>query len=588
MKTPTVALLALAGASALAAPGGSVVGSKHDLSVTGPGPIRALSEGNPCVFCHIPHGAREGLSSRPDPAVKHRPYESSTLAARPGAPTGASRICLSCHDGTIAVGRTLHRDIPMTIATIPAGRRSNVGTDLRRSHPISFQPASGSRTRAPVSGEGVRLDRTGQVQCTSCHDPHVEYVEAGEGQFLVRSVRRSALCLTCHDPTSVEGVEASHAASAAPFGPAEGNDGGFASVGEAGCAACHVSHGGELDGRLVRKPPADDDGACLRCHASTVTRVNIGGEVSKPHAHGGQGRGAHDAAEGRGGKGRALPETSPGAARHAVCVDCHDPHRATNRPAVAPGVSGALAGVWGIDQTGLRVEQVQFEHEVCFKCHGDSANKPQSNGPRPPETVRRAIPEANLRLVFAPSAPSFHPVVAPGRNLDVPSLVPAYTAASLISCGDCHASENGPGVGGAGPRGPHGSIYPHLLERNYATADLTAESASAYALCYKCHDREKLFSDPDDAFRRMEVGVPRSLHRLHVRDRLSPCSSCHDAHGVSSRVGTPSENAHLVNLDLSIVGRGGGSLGYRTYGPRSGSCALACHGETHSHTTHGY
>jgi hypothetical protein len=178
-------------------------------------------------------------------------------------------------------------------------------------------------------------------------------------------------------------------------------------------------------------------------------------------------------------------------------------------------------------------------------------------------------------------------VVAPGRNTDVPSLVEGYSAASTITCSDCHASESGPGTGGAGPRGPHGSVYRHLLERNYTTADLTAESASAYALCYKCHDREKLFSDADDAFLR-EAGVPRSLHRLHVRDRLAPCSSCHDAHGVSSQAGTPAENAHLVNFDLSIVGRVGDSLGYRTYGPRSGSCALACHDEAHSHTTHVY
>jgi len=588
MKTALWVLLSVVPAAAAAA-GNSVIGSKHDLSASGPGPIRALSEGNPCVFCHIPHGGSEGLSNRPEVTAKYRPYESSTMSARPGVPTGTSRICLSCHDGTIAVGKTFRRHIEMTVGAIPQERRSNLGTDLRRTHPVSFRPAPGSIAHAPSKKGAVRLDASGQVQCTSCHDPHREFIDPVQGKFLVTSNRRSTLCLSCHDAAAAEGPDSAHAGSTASFGPAEGNEGSFRSVGEAGCAACHVSHGAEPSGRLVRKPPADDDAACLRCHASAVTRLHLGNEISKPYGHGGQGRGVHDAAEGRAGK-RALPEDAPGTPRHAACVDCHDPHKATARPAPgAPAAGGALAGVWGIDQHGSRVEQVQFEYEVCFKCHGDSANAPQARGPIPPDTVRRRLADANLLRVFSTSSPSFHPVVAPGRNLDVPSLKAGYTAGSLVYCGDCHASDAGPGAGGGGPRGPHGSAFPHLLERSYATADFTVESESAYALCYKCHDREKLFSDQFDAFQRAEGTPTGSLHRVHVRTRLAPCSSCHAAHGVSSRGGSESENAHLVDFDLSIVSPApGGQVGYRTYGPRAGSCTLTCHSETHSDARHTY
>ena len=84
MKRSLAALLLLAPAAGLGAPAtGGVVGSKHDLSVTGPGPIRATDEKSSCVFCHVMHGSAAGaLSGRPDPDAKHVPYTSSTLTAR--------------------------------------------------------------------------------------------------------------------------------------------------------------------------------------------------------------------------------------------------------------------------------------------------------------------------------------------------------------------------------------------------------------------------------------------------------------------------------------------------------------------------
>jgi predicted CXXCH cytochrome family protein len=574
MKRLSLAFLAalLGPAPALAAPG-QVAGSKHDLSVSGPGPIKAVSETEVCIFCHVSHGSRENLSSRPDPAAGHRPYESTTLATRPGAPDGATRVCLSCHDGTIAVGRTVKKDIAMSPAApggrIPPGRRSNLGTDLRTTHPVSFAPAPSSRVRSPAPHDDVRLDRAGRMQCTSCHDPHRE-LGTPEGKFLVKESRRSELCLSCHDALATEVPGSSHATSGASFGAAQGNDEGFASVSDAGCAACHVPHGAEPRGRLLRAGAGGDDAACLRCHGTSVTRHDVGRDLAKPSSHAVGGAGVHDAAEGRGGRGPPLPEVSAAAPRHAVCADCHDPHAAGPRPGGGPG--GVLAGVWGIDAGGRRVEEVRYEHEICFKCHADSANKPQARGPVGAAVPRRAVVEANLRRVFDGSGPSYHPVVVPVRTPGAPSLLSPWGPGSTITCGDCHASDSGPGAGGSGPRGPHGSVYEHLLERSYSTADLTTESRSSYALCYKCHDRDVVLTDRSDF----------PLHRRHVVDERTPCSACHAAHGVSSQAGTPETNAHLVDFDVSIVKPGpAGRREYRTLGPRSGTCTLACHGSTH-------
>ena len=90
-----------------AASGGNIRFSKHNLSVGGPGEIKAVSESQICIFCHTPHNARRDIPylwNRRDQTVSYIPYQSSTLFARVGQPTGASKLCLSCHDGTIALG----------------------------------------------------------------------------------------------------------------------------------------------------------------------------------------------------------------------------------------------------------------------------------------------------------------------------------------------------------------------------------------------------------------------------------------------------------------------------------------------------
>ncbi|BDG06845.1 cytochrome c3 family protein [Anaeromyxobacter oryzae] len=573
---PLVALVLLLAAADAVAAGGKLAGSKHDLSVTGPGPIRAVSERNPCVFCHVPHN---GSNNRPDVVALHRPYESTTMSARPGSPNGATRVCLSCHDGTIAVGQTRARRIETTVATIGAERASNLGTDLRRTHPVSFTPVPGSGTHAPAPGDAVKLDAGRQVQCTSCHDPHEEYRDPRVGKFLVKPSERSALCLTCHDAVAVQRPGASHAESTAHYGPAEGNTAGWGSVADAGCMACHASHGADPKGQLVARPLADDDALCLRCHATSVVRRPLAADLAKPSAHAGAERGVHDAGEGRPGAARPLPERSPGTTRHVTCVDCHDPHAASGQPAVGTSPGGALAGVWGIDRNGARVAQIRSEYELCFKCHADSANKPQSGGPRPPDLVRRAVVDVNLREVFGPTAVSSHPVLGPGRNPDVPSLRAPWTAASTVACGDCHASDTGPGAGGSGARGPHGSIYPPLLERAYSTSDATVESPAAYALCYKCHDRAVLLSTRSSF----------AEHARHLGPTVNaPCSACHAAHGISATAGTPDGNAHLVSFDLAIVrASAGGPAQYRSLGRAQGSCTLSCHGTDHRASTYG-
>jgi predicted CXXCH cytochrome family protein len=576
MKRLLTAGLVLSATAAFAAPGG-VTGSKHDFSQGSASVVGAASgPGSRCFFCHASHGGAGGsvkLSNRPDAPSRAQGYQSSTMAAAPEPIAGASKTCLSCHDGTVAPGKT-RAGTAATAATaaaaapLAAKSPSNLGTDLRGSHPVSLRTPLSTRVVAPSPSDAVKLDDGGRVQCTSCHDPHVEWGDPVVGKFLVKPSGRSALCTTCHAQGGLGAATASHATAAFAFrDPASGRS---TTLAEAGCAACHVSHGADPRTRLLRAA-ATDDGPCLECHAAG-TRRPLGLDLGKPWAHPSSPRGRHDAGEGpRAAASLRLPESSPGAARHAACVDCHDPHAATSAPAMAPLVGGALAGVWGIGLDGEPVRPALFEYQVCLKCHGDSANKPQAR-PGAILAVRRASPDANLRLVFGPGAASFHPVAAPSKNGQVPGLKPPLGGGSLILCSDCHASDTGAGAGGAGPRGPHGSSFPALLERRYLTADLTPESPEAYALCYKCHDRDVLLSD--------RSGFPP--HRKHVVEKSAPCSACHDAHGVSADAGNERSNAHLIAFDTAIVQPAtSGLLEYQAGGPRHGSCSLTCHQVAH-------
>ena len=557
----------------------SIIGTKHNLSTSGPGPVKALTESQICIFCHIPHhGLGGAIANRPDSTATYQPYNSPTLASQPpGAPTGASRICLSCHDGTIAIGQTLASGTIGMANVGPGGTLaggSNVGTDLRKSHPVSFRPGLSSELRAPPPGDPVRLDAAGAVQCTSCHDPHRDLVDPVQGKFLVKSNRASALCLSCHAMAAWTANNASHQSSSKFYDATLGATTPYTTVGDNGCESCHRPHAAATDTLLMKGAGAQ---VCLQCHNGRVADKNLSAELNKPYPHGpfASDPNVHSAAEGPTSAAHPLPETRSTQARHSECADCHNSHASYALAGNAPNVPGSLFGVWGIDRTGSKVSPARYEYEICFKCHADSANKPSY--PQPPETVARAVPESNLRRQFDLTAASYHPIEGPGRNGDVPSLQSPWTVASFLYCTDCHASDGGPGAGGNGLRGPHASSFRHVLERNLITADNTIESPDAYALCYKCHQRPVLLSD-SSGFK---------LHKSHVVDDHAPCTACHAWHGVSLMQGNEINNAHLIDFDVSIVlPSQSGQRQYATLGSKHGTCSLACHAHNHANSSY--
>lgn len=567
MKQRVLAAIALAFALLPAAPAGAgIAASKHNLSVSGPGSVKAASEARLCVFCHTPHNASPvaALWNRNTPGASYTPYASSTARANAGQPTGASLLCLSCHDGTTALGDVIGSggSIAMAggVSTMPAGN-SRLGTDLADDHPVSIAynaalvAARGGELADPSTLTGkVRLDAGGKLQCTSCHDPH----DDSNGKFLVLANTASALCQTCHLKNYWSA--SSHKTSAATWN-GSGSDPwphtAATTVAANACENCHRPHSAGGKKWLMNSALEEDN--CYSCHNGNVAAKNIKAEFAKASIHSvAATTGTHDAAE-------ATLATS----RHVECVDCHNPHAVKSAGGT---LDGSLTGVRGITIGGVAINPATSEYQICFRCHGDSPGKPAA-------TVTRQIVQTNTRLEFDTANPSYHPVAGPGKSTSVPSLMAPWTTSSVIKCSDCHNNNAGPGAGGTGPNGPHGSTYDPLLERRYMTTDYTTESASNYALCYKCHSRNILLNSG--------TSVANNVHREHVVSQRTPCSACHDAHGISASQGNATNNKRLINWDTTIVKVN--SSGLRKWEPTTpghGRCYMQCHGDNHNPETY--
>jgi len=533
---------------------GSIINSKHNLSSGSPGSVKGVSESEICIFCHAPHNVSSAapLWNRYDSGEAfYTPYKSATLKASPGQPTGTSKLCLSCHDGTVALGMVRTRTESISF-TQPIGGKQNLSTDLSNDHPISFRYDSALAFANPQLKDpglltgAVRLDKDSQLQCTTCHDPHNNQF----GNFLSVTAVRSGLCLTCHNMSGWN--ESIHKNSTSAWNnvfPNPWPNTVWKNVADNGCENCHTPHNA-LGKKQLLKSAAEEDN-CLCCHNGNVALKNIALEINKFSNHPIYSSvGLHNPAEN-------VIVTSN---RHVECADCHNSHAISDLP--SGSFPGALKKIKGVNIQGAVVNEINNEYELCFRCHADSNYAPGNY-------VTRQFPGNNTRIEFSPANLSFHPIINIGKNPDVPSLIFPYTTSSKIKCTDCHNNDTGPGNGGRGAKGPHGSRYKPLLERNLSFADNQSESLNTYALCYKCHSQNNILGNRSF-----------SRHKEHIDGEKSPCTSCHDPHGVKN-------STHLINFDRNIVFPDSlGNLSFTDTGRFHGACSLTCHGEEHKNKSY--
>ncbi len=176
--------------------------SAHDFSTSG-----WNSTGEICIVCHTPHNADQTVANMPlwnheVTMATYIVYSSSTMDATVGQPGGASKLCLSCHDGTVAID-----SFGGGTGGIYIGGRFLIGTDLSDDHPVSIEwdhSTTNDQTPLCLGCHLVHANMAyvgppffdGRLECATCHDVHNQ--GPPEPGLLRRTMAGSDLCLWCH------------------------------------------------------------------------------------------------------------------------------------------------------------------------------------------------------------------------------------------------------------------------------------------------------------------------------------------------------------------------------------------------------
>ena len=260
-----------------------VVGDVMGVHNLGPGSKSPITGARPdaCAYCHAPHsGLNAGLWNQKLTTQTYTTYRSNTEKNTGTQPMlgSDSNQCLSCHDGTVAVGATVAYG---QVTTRGSMNTADVfGSNMQSSHPFSLVLPFKDNVDlvATLAANGHTADPTGavklikgDVECTSCHNPHVQAKDLVSQNFLVKDSSSGQLCLACHDPTRQLGGQvnpladwstSAHALSTSKISP-QALLGSYSTVAADACISCHAPHNANGTSRLLRGQNEQD---CIACH----------------------------------------------------------------------------------------------------------------------------------------------------------------------------------------------------------------------------------------------------------------------------------------------------------------------------------
>ena len=587
---------------------GDVLGM-HSLGPGTPSPI-AGARPDACAYCHAPHsGLNRGLWNQKLTTQTYTTYTSDTEKNAGTQPTlgRSSNQCLSCHDGTVAVGNTVAYGQVTTRGSMFT--QDVFGGNMQSSHPFSLVlPLKDTvDLAASLAASGKTADTTGavrlingNVECISCHNPHVQAKDPVSRNFLVKDGSSGQLCLACHDPARQMSGQvnplsdwalSAHALSTDKISPTA-QLGSYATVAGDACISCHTPHNASGPARLLRGQNEQD---CIACHnganvSPMPAYANVFAEYATPkvgHPFPSS-TNQHDAAE----------ATLLNNNRHATCVDCHNGHGSETVGVFPPPPlirisQKDIAGLSASDGTSILAPAIN-QYENCLRCHGASSGKQVQPiyGYFPTRAVAAGDP-LNLIPQFATSATSSHPVTHTSNStLPQPSLLAnmlnldgatqGRAMGTQILCSDCHNSDDNREFGGSGANGPHGSKWTHILERRYEFSQTATPGGQItnlfpnpdlsvtgpYGLCGKCHNLSS----------QIVKNTSWSQHSSHINAGFT-CSTCHTAHGMGATSGAIS-GERLVNFDVNVVAPNGGAA--ISYSRAANTCVLVCHQVAHN------
>jgi predicted CXXCH cytochrome family protein len=482
----------------------SVLQSDHNLSISRPEMKNThnkdVSQAGPCSSCHVPHnGNGRWMWAR----TKDR-----------GNP--AAQACLSCHRKELKIKQT--------------------GT---HSHPLGVKPIKD--TGLPLFSDSGQREKTGRLQCPSCHNVHqwnpagqegyVENMEGGaQNSFLRVPNQSSALCTTCHkENKELYGTDHDLRITA----PSRSNKLGLQASVSGPCGACHIPHNASGPKLWAGKPLTGNPASamCLSCHGRMNKDIKkTVGQFSHPvGVRPGQ----------KSGIKAGLPffaeygNNDP--AGQVQCATCHNPHRWNpdlNSKKQNKNSEGDPSNSF------LRIGNTN-QSALCRKCHTDKAQVVGS--------------DHNLQIT-APAE----------KNLL------GKTAAQSGPCGSCHVVHN-------------------AATKMLWAKKLVGEKGHTSQLCASCH-RENGAAEKKQTGANshpVDVAIDRVRPARELKDLLplavsganNPsgtmvvCTTCHDPHRwAPGKTSLPQKTADLINRE----GDGTSSFLRRPTYPASDLCRT-CH-----------
>ena len=524
-----------------------VRGTKHNFSAAADGSatpsggkvparaVKATSETQVCVFCHTPHEATSGIAAplwnRQLSGQTYTLYTSSSidadaaeLATQPG---GSSKLCLSCHDGTMAIDKvnvlngvknaTIAMNTPSPVkmpGAAATGFTRNLGTDLSADHPISFTYNSAlanldGELRVPdgvlvgnrvIGGTKPKLPlENNQMQCSTCHDPHLSDTTTANGNAKFLRMNRfqatqptgvtfsptgDIICLACHDKAGASWAYSAHANSLVAtqrYTPAAALQRDFPSsldtfgnanpqVWQVGCLNCHDTHTVQGARRLLREGtdsaaiPKSGGGAaleetCYQCHTDSASSAVAYTPLTA----------------------NAVPDikTDFSLARHmpiksseqAAGTEVHDIGGVFNDNIDANcSKSGGKCGKDLLEsRTKLGVGNLNNRHAECSDCHNPHRVVKFRDFRGNPVGVISGAPDAAGTHSHAESNAAIHSNIASGVLRGSWGVEPNYGGASFQSLP----------TGFSVKRGDPGGNANSLVSATYVTRE--------YQICLKCH-----------------------------------------------------------------------------------------------------
>lgn len=487
-----------------------IVDTPHNLSKSGTGAIKSTTEERVCIYCHTPHDAMSEapLWNRELSTQSYTLYSSPTLDATVTQPQGSSKLCLSCHDGTLALNAIHSSTLPIATdlsqSLFNIGSSSNLETNLENDHPISFEYTIGldQELNDPTNLPSFILLQNGRVECTSCHDPHT----SDYPQFLRTS--KNQLCIACHNKPNFNG-------SAHDYMEAAVNA-------EYACENCHEPHNAAgIDsfwGKSTFLLRNNQENLCFECHTNIQDKMAVDN--------------GYDAVIGAGTRifyrytnlsHDVTDEQQNNSRAHIECINCHGPHMAevdtdpndnqianlvdpdnlkdvfTFNPNLLPNLSGSDASTYW--------RNIYAVDEFCLKCH--DGGLPNFDSTRPDLTV--ANPENGMFNINTSWHTKVHGNVSP--------------SGARIPCLTCHD--------------PHGGNY--FLMRNEVSWEGTPPFADNGRVgdITNSTDYSRTITDDNSGqtfYGRLctdscHTSITEATHKPNYGTSFSNCQRCHHHQG---------------------------------------------------------